>query len=171
MPEQIRESIEKNPDSLMSMNIKTIHSDKIGNQIEFDLERDESDGTKKLFKFTGPFIDVLKKGRVLVVDDLNISLHPFLMKFLVELFHNENTNPKCAQLLVTTHETSIMTQDIFRRDQIWFTKLNSCQMTELFPLTDFKPLKGSSKERLEVKYFKGKYGALPYIDVFSLNKF
>lgn len=63
------------------------------------------------------------------------------MKFLVELFHNENTNPKCAQLLVTTHETSIMTQDIFRRDQIWFTKLNSCQMTELFPLTDFKPLK------------------------------
>ena len=171
LPEQIRESIEKNPDSLMSMNIKTIHSNKIGNQIEFDLERDESDGTKKLFKFTGPFIDVLKKGRVLVVDDLNISLHPFLMKFLVELFHNENTNPKCAQLLVTTHETSIMTQDIFRRDQIWFTKLNSCQMTELFPLTDFKPLKGSSKERLEVKYFKGKYGALPYIDVFSLNKF
>lgn len=65
MPEQIRESIEKNPDSLMSMNIKTIHSDKIGNQIEFDLERDESDGTKKLFKFAGPFIDVLKKEEFL----------------------------------------------------------------------------------------------------------
>lgn len=170
LPEQLRESIEKNPDSFMSINIKTIHFDKIGNQVEFDLERDESDGTKKLFKFAGPFIDVLKKGMVLVVDELNISLHPFLMKFLVELFHNKNTNPKNAQLLVTTHETSILTQDIFRRDQVWFTKLNSSQMTVLFPLTDFKPLKGSSKERLEVKYLKGKYGALPYIDVFQFEQ-
>lgn len=58
-----------------------------------------------------------------------------------------------------------MSQGLFRRNEIWFTKLNSNQMTEVYPLTDFKPLKGSSNERLDVKNLNGKNGALPYVDL------
>lgn len=144
--------------------VKTVHTGADGKLIEFDSNRDESRGSVRLIKLAQFLIDALKKGKVLVVDDLNISFHPFLTKFLVEQFLRLNTNPNNAQLLFTTHESTIMSQDFFRRDEIWFTKLDSNQMTEVYPLTDFKPLKGSSKERLEVKYLKGKYGALPHVD-------
>lgn len=144
--------------------VKTVYTGADGELIEFDSNIDEARGTLRLIKLAQFLIDALKKGKVLVVDDLNISFHPFLTKFLVEQFLRLNTNPNNAQLLFTTHESTIMSQDFFRRDEIWFTKLDSNQMTEVYPLTDFKPLKGSSKERLEVKYLKGKYGALPHVD-------
>lgn len=145
--------------------VKTVHTGTDGELIEFDLNKDEANGTVRLIKLAQFLIDALKKGKVLVVGDLNISFHPFLTKFLIEQFHRLSTNPNNAQLLFTTHESTIMSQDLFRRDEIWFTKLNSNQMTEVYPLTDFKPLKGSSNERLDVKYLNGKYGALPYVDL------
>ena len=145
--------------------VKTVHTGTDGELIEFDLNKDEANGTVRLIKLAQFLIDALKKGKVLVVDDLNISFHPFLTKFLIDYFHRLSTNPNNAQLLFTTHESTIMSQDLFRRDEIWFTKLNSNQMTEVYPLTDFKPLKGSSNERLDVKYLNGKYGALPYVDL------
>lgn len=167
--ESIRNKIEKNSGSLYRLDVKTVHLDDQDQPIELDLYSEESEGTKRLFAFAGPFIDVLKNGKVLVVDELNISLHPKLMEFLVNLFHSAKTNPKNAQLIFTTHETSILTQDIFRRDQIWFTKRNDKQQTILFPLTDFKPLKGSGKEKIDVNYLRGKYGALPHVDSYSLE--
>lgn len=147
--------------------VKTVHTGEDGELIEFDSNMDEAKGTVRLIKLAQFLIGALKTRKVLVIDDLNISFHPFLTKFLIELFLRLNTNPNNAQLLFTTNESTIMSQDFFRRDEIWFTKLDSNQMTEVYPLTDFKPLKGSSKERLEVKYLKGKYGALPHVD-FSL---
>ena len=167
--ESIRNKIEKNSGSLYRLDVKTVHLDDQDQPIELDLYSEESEGTKRLFAFAGPFIDVLKNGKVLVVDELNISLHPKLMEFLVNLFHSAKTNPKNAQLIFTTHETSILTQDIFRRDQIWFTKRNDKQQTILVPLTDFKPLKGSGKEKIDVNYLRGKYGALPHVDSYSLE--
>lgn len=167
--ESIRNKIEKNSGSLYRLDVKTVHLDDQDQPIELDLYSEESEGTKRLFAFAGPFIDVLKNGKVLVVDELNISLHPKLMEFLVNLFHSAKTNPKNAQLIFTTHETSILTQDIFRRDQIWFTKRNDKQQTILIPLTDFKPLKGSGKEKIDVNYLRGKYGALPHVDSYSLE--
>lgn len=161
--------MEKNHEGIFRLDVRTTHYDDHQNPVEFDLDRDESEGTKRLFAFAGPFIDVLKNGNVLVVDELNISLHPKLMEFLVDLFHSPKTNPKNAQLIFTTHETSILTQDIFRRDQIWFSKRNDKQQTILFPLTDFKPLKGSAKEKIDVNYLRGKYGALPHVDSYSLE--
>ena len=167
--ESIRNKIEKNSGSLYRLDVKTVHLDDQDQPIELDLYSEESEGTKRLFAFAGPFIDVLKNGKVLVVDELNISLHPKLMEFLVNLFHSAKTNPKNAQLIFTTHETSILTQDIFRRDQIWFTKRNDKQQTILFSLTDFKPLKGSGKEKIDVNYLRGKYVALPHVDSYSLE--
>jgi len=96
-----------------------------------------------------------------VIDELHDTLHPKLVQFLVKLFHDNETNSKNAQLVFTTHETSILNQDLFRRDQIWFCEKDDAQATRIFPLTDFSPRKG--REDLEAAYLSGRYGAVPYI--------
>lgn len=160
MPELLREIIINNMKNKKMLNIQTVHMDNQGNHIEFDLE-EESDGTQKFFAFAGPWIDVLTNGYILFVDELHDNLHPKLVQFLVELFHNKETNPKNAQLIFTTHETSILNQDVFRRDQIWFCERNKEQESVVYPLSDFSPKKG--KENLEAAYLSGRYGALPFI--------
>ncbi len=142
------------------VDIKTVHKSEEGDKVTFDFE-DESDGTRKLFAFAGPWIDTLTNGCVLFIDELHDNLHPRLVQFLVRLFHNSETNPKNAQLVFTTHETSILNQDEFRRDQIWFCEKGEDQATTLYPLTDFSPRKG--RENLELAYLSGRYGALPYV--------
>jgi len=160
IPEPIREIFISSMKDEKVVNIQTVHLDNNNNPVEFDLD-DESDGTKKIFTFAGPWIDVLANGHVLFVDELHDNLHPKLVQFLVELFHNKATNPKNAQLIFTTHETSILNQDVFRRDQIWFCERNNKQETAVYPLSDFSPKKG--KENLEAAYLSGRYGALPFI--------
>lgn len=145
-----------------------IHNDNKQNPIEFDFHLDESDGTKRFFAFAAPFLHILKNGAVVFIDELNNSLHPKLVKFLVELFHNKETNPKNAQLIFTTHDTTILNQEVFRRDQIWFCEKNQDNATTLYPLSDFKPRKGV--ENLEASYLSGRYGALPFIQSFYLGE-
>lgn len=125
---------------------------------------EESDGTQKLFAFAGPWLDVLAKGRILFVDELDTSLHPLMVRFLINLVHNPEINKNNAQLVFTTHDTSILDTDIFRRDQVWFVEKDSESATKLYPLSDFSPRK---KEALEKGYLKGRYGALPYIGEFK----
>jgi len=148
------------------VDVRTAHLNNHNEAVFFDFE-DESDGTKKLFAFAGPWMDVLKNGYVLFIDELHDNLHPKLVQFLVKLFHNKETNPKNAQLIFTTHETSILSQDVFRRDQIWFCERNKMQSTSLYPLSDFSPKKG--KENLERSYLSGRYGALPFIRSFNME--
>lgn len=144
--------------------IKTVHSMPNGERVEMDLDN-ESDGTKKFFYFAGPWINALENGFVVFVDELHDNFHPHLVKFLVQLFHSKKTNPKNAQLIFTTHETSILSQEIFRRDQIFFTERNDENSTNIYPLTDFSPRK--SVENLEKNYLDGRYGALPYFKSIS----
>lgn len=160
MPESLREVIAGDMKGKKIIDIKTVHKDDDGEAVTFDFE-DESDGTQKLFSFAGPWIDSLTNGYVLFIDELHDNLHPRLVQFLVELFHNTKTNPHNAQLVFTTHETSILNQDVFRRDQIWFCEKDKNQATVLYPLTDFSPRKG--RENLEAAYLSGRYGALPFV--------
>ena len=143
--------------------ISTVHIGKSGKPVLFNF-KDESSGTQKFFSFAEPILDVLTKGAILCIDELNINLHPKLVHFLIELFHDQKSNTKNAQLIFTTHETTILTQDIFRRDQIWFCDKNREQASELYPLSDFCPKKG--KENLELGYLSGRYGALPLVRSF-----
>ena len=122
---------------------------------------EESEGTRRIFAISGPWLDALKNGYVIVFDELHASLHPALVRFLVDQFHDPGQNKKNGQLIFSTHDTSILTQDVFRRDQIWFCERNEQQETQLFPLTDFSPRKGI--ENLERAYLAGRYGALPYV--------
>ncbi|MEW6187293.1 MAG: ATP-binding protein [Thermodesulfobacteriota bacterium] len=139
--------------------IRFQHRDNNNQPVLFHIS-EESGGTQKLFAFSGPWLDVLEKGRILFVDELGTSLHPLLMRFLIENFHNEKTNKNNAQLVFTTHDTSILDTDLFRRDQIWFVEKDLKNATKLYPLSDFNPRKG---EAIEKWYLKGRYGALPVI--------
>jgi uncharacterized protein len=127
----------------------------------FDFE-DESSGTRNLFCYAGPILDILDKGLALVVDELDTSLHPLLVQALVRLFHRPESNTGDAQLIFTTHDTSLLdAYGLFRRDQIWFVEKHLDQSSSLFPLSDFSPRKN---EALERGYLQGRYGALPFLN-------
>lgn len=160
MSDSMKDIISSNMEGEDMYDIKTIHNTSDGKLVPLEIS-EESDGTQKLFALAGPWIDSLKNGYVVFIDELHDNLHPNLVKFLVKLFHNNKTNVNNAQLVFTTHETSILNQDIFRRDQIWFCEKDEAQSTSLYPLTDFSPRKG--RENLEVAYLSGRYGALPYV--------
>lgn len=130
-------------------------------QAVFDL-MDESNGTRKLLFLTGPVLDILKKGLIFVVDELDTSLHTVLVRELVRLFHRPEVNTGGAQLIFTTHDTSLLVEpDLFRRDQVWFVDNDRDQASTLVALSEFSPRKNEAIER---GYLQGRYGALPFLD-------
>ncbi len=149
------------------MKIVTSHLDDENQSVDFDFFN-ESDGTRRFFAFVGPLIDVLQNGCVFCIDEINVNLHPKLFKFIVNLFHNKNTNKKNAQLIFTTHDTSVLSLNLLREDQIWFCEQNKNHSSELYSLFDFRDhvIKKTSKNtdlNIEKLYLGGKYGALPFI--------
>lgn len=159
------EEEEKPP--LKKISVKTQHKMLDSEEkILFDLLLDESDGTQRLFVQAGGWLKALQEGLVLFVDELNLHLHPNIVRYLVELFHNPKTNLKNAQLVFTTHDTSLLDGGFFRRDQIWFIQKDDAQSSRLYSLLDFKPRKG---EAIESGYLQGRYGALPFIGKFRFS--
>ncbi len=140
--------------------INFIHSNGISLKLQ-----EQSDGTKKLFSFASHWIESLDKGKVLFIDELNDNFHPSLVKLLVDMFNDKDYNQNGAQLIFTTHETSILNQEVLRRDQIWFCDRNENLSTKIYPLSDFKPRK--DYENIEDSYLSGRYGALPYFQKVS----
>lgn len=139
--------------------VKFHHITQDGNAV-FDLA-DESSGTRNLLFLAGPILDILSKGLTLVVDELDTSLHTLLVQELVRLFHRPEVNTGGAQLIFTTHDTSLLdAYGLFRRDQVWFVEKYPTQSSSLYPLLDFSPRKN---EALERGYLQGRYGALPFL--------
>lgn len=124
--------------------------------IPFALE-DESDGTSNLFAFAGPWLDVLKNEYVLVVDEIDTSLHPLIVHHLVRMLNSDTGH---AQLIFTTHDTTLLSQRILRRDQIWFVEKDKDRSTHLYTLADFSP---RENEAIEKGYLNGRYGAIPFL--------
>lgn len=119
----------------------------------------ESDGTKKLFELSGAIIEALDNGETLIIDELDNSFHTKMTEAIIRLFNSEkNTNN--AQLIFASHDTNILTQKLFRRDQIWFTEKDLYGSTHLYSLIDFGTRKDTS---LEKNYLEGKYGSIPAI--------
>jgi len=129
--------------------------------IGLDFE-DESSGTKILFLTAGAWLNVIKNGEVLLFDEIDTNMHPTLLKFLVQKFHSSSTNPSNAQLICSTHNTSLLDREIFRRDQFWFVEKDRIGASKLYPLTDFSP---RNDEVIERWYMRGRYGALPILPV------
>ncbi len=128
--------------------------------VAFDLETDESNGTQRLFALAGPILNVLDRGGLLVLDELDCSMHPALVRKLIELFQSPEANPSGAQMVFATHDSTLMDSALFRRDQIWLTEKNASGATELFSLCDIegRPRKG---EALAKNYLAGRYGGVP----------
>lgn len=132
----------------------------------FDL-MDESSGTRNLLFLTGPVLDILKKGLTLVIDELDTSLHTLLVRELVRLFHRPEVNTGGAQLIFTTHDTSLLdAPDLFRRDQVWFVEKDKGQASTLVALSEFSPRKN---EALERGYLMGRYGGVPFLGQMGLK--
>lgn len=153
------------PSGMMRTAIKTFHHkyNEEGVSIaqeKFDLDVHESDGTRKLFSFAWPIINTLKKGNILLVDELDARLHPLLTCAIINLFNASTTNPKHGQLIFTTHDTNLLSNKLFRRDQIWFTEKDRRGATHLYSLAEFKVRNDASFEK---DYINGRYGAVPFI--------
>lgn len=127
---------------------------------------EESDGTQKFFRSIGGWHRVLSLGATVFVDELDSSLHPKIVRFLIDLFQSSETNKHNAQLIFNTHDTSILSNDVFRRDQIWFAEKSKTQNTKLYSMSEFSPRKG---EAFAKHYLSGRYGAIPILGEVALN--
>jgi len=122
---------------------------------------EESRGTQMMFQAAGAWLKVLEQGEIILFDELETSLHPLIIRYLVQQFHNPVSNPLRAQLIFSTHNTSLLDMNVFRRDQVWFVERGPKAGSRIYPLTEFKPRQG---EALERGYLRGRYGALPLVD-------
>lgn len=125
---------------------------------------DESEGTQSLLRMAPKLVRSLEVGGLLLIDDLESSLHPLIGLAIVRLFQCPRSNPQHAQLAFSTNDTRFLGASLdeppLRRDQIWFTEKDKSGATTLYPLTEFKPRK---VENLERGYLQGRYGAIPIL--------
>lgn len=143
-----------------SLEVQFTHRAEEGeNGVQFGFEN-ESLGTQRLFGLSGPLLMSLKSGSVLIIDEMDASLHPLLVQAIIGLYHNPTTNPKNAQLIFNTHDLTLLDSTILRRDQVWFTEKDTKGATYIYSLLDFKPRGTESFGR---GYIQGRYGAIPIV--------
>lgn len=133
--------------------------------VYFDFEIDESTGTDKFLMALVYILYVLENGYIVVFDELDAHLHHNLAKSLLRLFHSPLTNPKNAQIIFDTHNTNLLTNSLFRRDQIWFVEKNRYGASKLYSLASFKEVR--KEDKYEKNYLEGRYGATPYLNGFN----
>ena len=171
LTDELRIKLVKDLTGKRNISLKTVHNkyDKQGEIVDFvlfDKLKNESEGTNKIIDLSGPIFDTLKFGKVLIIDELDAKLHPLITMRIVELFNSPISNTKNAQLIFATHDTNLLGEELFRRDQIWFTEKDEHEQTELYSLYDFNLPDGSkvrNDSNLEKNYIRGRYGAIPFI--------
>lgn len=151
--------------------VKLRHRAPDGNEVPMDFLTEESLGTHAWFAFLGPLLTVLDTGAVLLVDELDSSLHPTLAAEVVRLFQDPDSNPRGAQLIFTTHDATLLGNAVLDRlldrDQVWIAMKRRSGETELYALTDTKPRK---EENLELGYLRGRYGGIPRITAGEIQR-
>lgn len=152
--------------------IKFIHpvfnEDKENAGFEEIFNGDESFGTNKFLGLAGPIKDILDKGSVIFIDELDRSLHPLLTMFIFDIFQNKNINKNDAQLIATTHDITLISSENknnIDKYQVWFTEKNKYGEGSLFCLNDFEGLRNDTEYAM--KYLQGRFGALPYISSYN----
>lgn len=144
--------------------VSTVHqlTDENGRQKQYTLLLgQESVGTQRFFSKIGLWMDALDSGAVLVVDEIEASMHPLLTRHLIEMIQDNMINRKHAQLIFTTHDIGLLDLKLLRRDQIWFAEKDEKSMqTDIYALTEFSPRK---EENVAKGYLQGRYGAIPFI--------
>jgi AAA15 family ATPase/GTPase len=126
---------------------------------------DESSGTIKVITLLPKVLDSIVHGKLMIIDELDAKLHPKLLRYIINLFKNPEINKFGAQLIFTSHDLTIMKNDLFRRDEIWFTAKNKNDVSELYSLIELRDEKGElirKNSRFDKQYLEGRYGADPY---------
>jgi AAA15 family ATPase/GTPase len=136
-------------------------------ELPFDLA-EESAGTQTWFALIGPTLSALRSGRILLFDEIDASLHPRLSARLLELFQDPETNPHGAQLIFTTHDTSLLNH--LNRDEVWLTEKGGSGATTLTALAEYGGDKVRRSLNLEKAYLQGRFGAVPELDQFTLRR-
>jgi AAA15 family ATPase/GTPase len=108
----------------------------------------------------GPMFTCLLNGKTIVIDELDTSMHSLLSRKLIELFNSCAINDNCAQIIFSTHDTSILSKEVLRRDEIWFTEKNSEGATEVYSLAEIKT---RQTDNFEKGYLQGRYGGVPFL--------
>lgn len=147
-----------------SYRVYAIHKTKSGNTNRLSFS-EESSGTKKMFSLYQTLLDVLEQGGIFFADELDIKLHPLLMRNILLTFTDKEKNKNNAQLIFTTHNTIYMDMDLLRRDEIWFVekKLGVSSLYSLDDITNEKGEKVRKDSNYEKHYLLGNYGAVPYL--------
>ena len=144
--------------------ISTVHrlTDSNGEQKQYTLLLgQESVGTQRFFSRICFWMEAINSGAVLVVDEIEASMHPLLTRHLIEMIQDQTVNQNHAQLIFTTHDTGLLDLKLLRRDQIWFAEKDEKSMqTDIYALTEFSPRKD---ENIAKGYLQGRYGAIPFI--------
>ena len=147
---------------------KQIQANGLSVDVEFNFDKEESQGTQTLVAFLGPLFDIMQNEEVLFVDELTNGLHPNIVKALMKYILNQKDTK--FQLIFTTHDTYLLDLKLFRREQIWFAnKSSQNQSTEIYSLSDYKS-KSQAKDSVEKKYLAGSYDAIPFINFAALNQ-
>lgn len=128
----------------------------------------ESAGTRAWFNVIGPIISVLRSGEIMLFDEIDASLHPKLSARLLELFQDPQTNPRGAQLIFTTHDTSLLNH--LNRDEVWLTEKGEDGATTLTALAEYGGDKVRRSLNLEKAYLQGRFGAVPELDQYTLRR-
>ena len=176
------EGIKTTPDSIEAVksnngiiDIEVIHKGEKGEvkALPFYLE---SNGARKMFNLFDFFMDALKNGMVLFVDELDAKLHPLLTRYIINLFHNSDTNKGNGQLIYSTHDTVNLNKETFRRDEIWFAEKDKDGISEIYALSDYileDDKNAGKKVRNDATYNKdyltGRYGAIPVLEEFEID--
>ncbi len=128
----------------------------------------ESAGTHRFFALVGPWLNILRSGQIVCVDELETSMHPLMVRELLRLFFSDKHNPNRAQIVFTTHNPLMLDSNLIRRDQVWFTDKDSEGAAHLYSLLDYQP---RQKESLVRGYLSGRYGAVPFVPEGLLGSF
>lgn len=172
MPESIMQEISVKLQGQTMVDAITLHKkyndkNRVVGTVEFDMDSQESAGTNKVFNMSGSIFDVLHDGGILVVDELDASLHPLLTLAIAKLYNSQEHNPKNAQLIFATHDTNLLSYGNYRRDQIYFVEKDKYGASDLYSLVEYKEegaIKTVRKDRsFEKDYIQGRYGAIPFI--------
>lgn len=162
---EILKNINKRNDSkkvidIVKIKVSSIRQKNNSDQnIEFDFEENESEGTKRLLNFSGVIIDSINNSKILFLDEFDARLHPIITREIIKLFNSKEN--KSAQLCFITHDTNLLDKDLLRRDQIYFVEKNSKAETSIYSLAEIKAVRNDAS--FEKDYIKGKYGAIPFV--------
>ena len=147
----------KEGEKIVVKRLIAVHEDHAGQVFSFEI-KEESDGTQRVLDFAPALFDVIYEAKTLIIDEINQSIHPYLLKELVAKFVND-ANTK-GQLIFTTHESNLLDQEIFRQDEVWFAEKKPSGETAFYPLSDY-----DIRYDLDIRkgYLNGRFGAIPFL--------